>query len=307
MRFHQIVRRLLKLPLFTTVTVFTLAIGIGANTAIFSVVEGVLLKALPYPNPDQVVTLDHSAAGVNMPHAGIAPFLYYMYREQGRAFQDVGAWASGTSSVTGLDQPEEVRTLRVTDGVLPILGVQPMLGRLFTKLDDSPGSPETVLLAAGYWRTKFGADPTAVGKTIMVDSRPREIIGVLPDSFRLMDVKAALVVPQRFDRSKTFLGNFSFQGIARLKPGTTIAQADADAVRLVPISLHAFPPFPGGNVKMFEEARLTPTFRTLKDDFVGDVRTVLWAWTRSPSTYRCSSSRSACRSSPDCYSARFRW
>ncbi len=276
MRFHQIVRRLLKLPLFTTVTVFTLAIGIGANTAIFSVVEGVLLKALPYPNPDQVVTLDHSAAGVNMPHAGIAPFLYYMYREQGRAFQDVGAWASGTSSVTGLDQPEEVRTLRVTDGVLPILGVQPMLGRLFTKLDDSPGSPETVLLAAGYWRTKFGADPTAVGKTIMVDSRPREIIGVLPDSFRLMDVKAALVVPQRFDRSKTFLGNFSFQGIARLKPGTTIAQADADAVRLVPISLHAFPPFPGGNVKMFEEARLTPTFRTLKDDFVGDVRTVLW-------------------------------
>ncbi len=199
MRFHQIVRRLLKLPLFTTVTVFTLAIGIGANTAIFSVVEGVLLKALPYPNPDQVVTLDHSAAGVNMPHAGIAPFLYYMYREQGRAFQDVGAWASGTSSVTGLDQPEEVRTLRVTDGVLPILGVQPMLGRLFTKLDDSPGSPETVLLAAGYWRTKFGADPTAVGKTIMVDSRPREIIGVLPDSFRLMDVKAALVVPQRFE------------------------------------------------------------------------------------------------------------
>jgi predicted permease len=276
MRLNHILRRLAKMPGFTAVAVLTLAIGIGANTAIFSVVEGVLLKALPYPNPDELVTLDHSAPGVNLPHAGIAPFLYFTYRDDGRSFQDVGLWDSRTASVTGIAQPEEVRTVIVTDGVLPMLGARPMLGRLFNKADDSPDTQETTILTAGYWRTKFGADPTVIGRTIMLDSRPREIIGVLPDSFRLLDVRAALVLPQRLDRSKTFLGNFSYEGIARLKPGTTIAQADADAARLIPISIGKFPPFPGGNAKMFEEARLTPTFRTLKEDLVGDVQKVLW-------------------------------
>src|SRR5262245_39082132 len=122
MRVHQVVRRLAKMPGFTAVAVFTLAIGIGANTAIFSVIEGVLLKGLPYPNADELVTLDHGALGINLPHAGAAPFLYYTYREDARSFQDVGLWQSSTMSVTGLAQPEEVRSLHVTDGMLPILG-----------------------------------------------------------------------------------------------------------------------------------------------------------------------------------------
>src|SRR5258708_1722984 len=107
MRFNQVVRRLAKMPLFTSVAVLTLAIGIGANTAIFSVIEGVLLKALPYGRPDELVVLDHAAAGLNLSHAGAAPFLYFTYREDGRAFQDVGLWSSGTMSVTGLAEPEE--------------------------------------------------------------------------------------------------------------------------------------------------------------------------------------------------------
>ena len=276
MRLRHILRRLVKMPGFSIVAVLTLAIGIGANTAIFSVVECVLLKPLPYPKPDELITLDHSAPGVNMNHAGSAPFLYYTYREDGRSFSDVGLWTSGTSSVTGLAQPEEARTLHVTDAVLPMLGAQPMIGRLFTKTDDTPDTQETVILSGGYWRTKFGADPSVIGRTLMVDSRPREIIGVLPDSFRMLDVKAAIVLPLRIDRGKTFLGNFSFTGIARLNPGVTIAQADADAARLLPVSLEKFPPFPGGNKQMFEEARLTPIFRSLKEDLVGDVQKVLW-------------------------------
>jgi putative ABC transport system permease protein len=264
------------MPLFTSVAVLTLAIGIGANTAIFSVIEGVLLKPLPYPRPDELVVLDHAAPGVNLAHAGAAPFLYFTYREDGRAFQDVGLWNMGTVSVTGLAEPEEVRTLFVTDGILPMLGARPMLGRVFSRADDTPGTPETIVLSAGYWRSKFGGERSAIGRTLMVDSRPREIIGVLPDTFRFLDRNVSLVVPYRFDRSKVFLGQFSFSALARLKPGTTIAQATADAARLIPISLTRFPPFPGGNVKMFEEARLTPNVRTLKDDLVGDVRTVLW-------------------------------
>jgi putative ABC transport system permease protein len=276
MRFNQIVRSLAKMPLFTGVAVLTLAIGIGANTAIFSVIEGVLLKPLPYPRPDELVVLDHAAPGVNIAHAGAAPFLYFTYREDGRVFQDVGLWNMGTVSVTGLAEPAEVRTLFVTDGVLPMLSVQPMLGRVFSKTDDAPGSPETVILTAAYWRARFGADRSAIGRTLMIDSRPREIVGVLPDTFQFLDRTVSLVVPFRFDRSKVFLGQFSFSGLARLKPGTTIAQANADTARMIPISFTRFPPFPGGNVKMFEEARIAPNVHTLKDDVVGDVRTVLW-------------------------------
>ena len=276
MRLNQLLRGLARMPLFTGIAVLTLAIGIGANTAIFSVIQGVLLKPLPYPRSDELVALDHSAPGINIAHAGAAPFLYFTYREEGRAFQDVGLWNTGTVSVTGVGEPEEVPTLWVTDGVLPILGAQPMLGRVFSRTDAAPTTPETVMLTSGYWRTKFGADSSAVGRTLMVDSVKREIIGVLPDTFRFLDRNVSLVIPYRFDRSKVFLGQFSYSAIARLKPGISIDQASADLARMIPISLTRFPPFPGGNVKMFEEARLTPNVLLLKDDLVGDVRTVLW-------------------------------
>ena len=181
MRLNQVLRSLARMPGFTAVAVLTLALGIGANTAIFSVIEGVLLKPLPYLSADQLVVLDHAAPGVNLKHAGSAPFLYFTYREDGRVFQDVGMWTGDTVSVTGLAEPEEVPPLDVTDGILPMLGAQPVLGRLFSKADDTPGGPETVMLSAGYWRSRFGGDPSAVGRRIMLDGRPREIIGVLPD------------------------------------------------------------------------------------------------------------------------------
>ena len=276
MRLNQVLRSLARMPGFTSVAVLTLAIGIGANAAIFSVIEGVLLKPLPYAHSAELVTIDHAAPGVKIEHAGAAPFLYFTYREDGRVFQDVGMWNVGTMSVTGLAQPEEVPTLFVTDAILPMLGAQPMLGRLISKTDDAPGGPETVMLSAGYWRSKFGGDPSAVGRTLMLDSRPHQIIGVLPDSFRFLDRKISLVIPFRIDRSKVFLGQFSYSGMARLKPGTSLDQANADAARMIPISLRRFPPFPGGNVQIFEEARITPVIRSVKDELVGDVEKTLW-------------------------------
>ena len=229
------------MPLFTGMAVLTLALGIGANTAIFSVVDGVLLKPLPYPQADELVALDHAAPGVDIPRAGAAPFLYFTYREEGRVFQDVAMWNTGTVSVTGLAEPEEVPALFVTDGLLPILGVQPMLGRVFSRADDAPGGAETVVLTAGYWRAKFGGDRAAIGRTLMLDGRPREIIGVLPDAFRFLDRDVSVVVPLRLDRSKVVLGQFSYRGIARLKPGVTIERAarrrrahDSDLAAAVP-------------------------------------------------------------------------
>jgi predicted permease len=276
MRVNQILRRLLQLPVFTGVAVLTLAIGIGANSAIFSVVEGVLLKPLPYPHPDELVVLDHSAPGVSLKSAGAAPFLYYTYREDGRFFQDVAMWTSDTESVTGLAEPEEVRSLIVTDGLLPILDVKPALGRVFTKQDDSPVGDGTVILTNGYWRSRFGSDPTAIGRRILLNGRANEIIGVLPDTFRFLDLKPALILPMRLDRDKVHLGQFSYTAMARLKPGATLEQASADAARLIPVGLSRFPPFPGFNAKMFEEARLAPSLRLLKTDMIGDVSSVLW-------------------------------
>jgi putative ABC transport system permease protein len=276
MRVKQIVRRLWQLPLFTSVAVVTLAIGIGANTAIFSVAESVLLKPLPFPHSEQLVAVDHAAPGFNLTSVGAAPFLYFTYRDEARSFQDVGLWTPDTVSVTGVAQPEEVSSLVFTDGVLRILGVQPALGRAFTQKDDEPGSPETAILIAGYWRSRFGADPSVIGRRVMLDGRAREIIGVMPDSFRFLDRKPAVLLPMRLDRSKTFLGAFNAAAIARLKPGVTIAQADADAARVIPIAFQRFPPFPGFTTNMLEEAKLTPHTKSLKEDLVGDISTVLW-------------------------------
>ena len=123
---------------------------IGANTAIFSVLDGVLLKPLPYPHAEELISIDHAAPGVNIEHAGAAPFLYYTYREQNRTLRDAGMWQSDSVAVTGSAEPQQVEGIDITEGVLPILGVQPFLGRLFTRADDSPGSPRTVILSYAY-------------------------------------------------------------------------------------------------------------------------------------------------------------
>jgi putative ABC transport system permease protein len=276
MRLSHILRRLLQLPMFTTVAVLTLAIGIGANAAIFSVVDGVLLKPLPFPRADELVVLDHSALGVNLKSAGAAPFLYFTYREDGRVFQDVALWTSDTESVTGVGEPEEVRSIALTQSLLPMLGATPALGRLISAHDDSPGSEDTMMLAFGYWRTRFGGDPNVIGRRIMVNGKPREIVGVLPESFRFWGAPPSLILPLRLDRSKTFLGQFSYAAVARLKPGVTLGQAIADGTRLMPIALAKFPPFAGFSLQMFHDARIEPNFRLLKADVIGDVGSSLW-------------------------------
>jgi predicted permease len=276
MGFKHILKRLLRTPLFTALTVLTLAIGIGANTAIFSVVEGILLRPLPLYHADELVAVDHSAPGVNLPDAGAAPFLYFTYRDQSKTFEDVGLWNSDTASLTGLAEPEEIRSLNVTPNVLSILKVQPLAGRSFSESDGKSEQPLTVMLTYGYWRTKFGSDRSVVGRTITLDGRSREIIGVLPDTFRFLDTRPAILLPLQFDRSKIYLGMFNYRAIARVKSGVTIAQANADVARMIPIAINSFPPFPGFNAKMFEEARLGPLVRPLKQSLVGDLNAVLW-------------------------------
>jgi predicted permease len=277
MRLRHILRRLLHMPMFTMTVVATLAIGIGANTAIFSVINGILLKPLPYPHPEELVAVTHAAFGENrIKNSGMSPFLYFTYREQGRSFQDIGMWDSETASVTGLGEPERVKVLSVTDGVLPLLKVQPLLGRVFSRTDDSPDSPETVMLMFGYWKARLGGDAAAVGRTILIGGRPKEVIGVLPEDFQFLDLKVSILLPMRIDRGKTTLGNFSYQALARLKPGVAMEQATADMARMIPIAIDGFPTFPGSTKSMFVEAKITPSVEPLKQQVVGDVGSVLW-------------------------------
>src|SRR5262249_31252602 len=172
--------------------------------------------------------------------------------------------------------PEQLECLEATDGFLPTLGVQPALGRFFSRADDAPGAAETVVLTSGYWRSKLGADPAAVGRRLLVDGSAREIIGILPDTFRFLDRKPALLLPMRLDRNKTFLGNFSYNAIARLRDDVALDRANADVARMIPLAIGRFPPFPGYSAKMFEEARLAPAVHPLKDDLIGEVSGVLW-------------------------------
>lgn len=269
-------RRLLHSPTFTAVCVLTLAIGIGANSAIFCVINGILLKPLPYHNPDQLIDLNHTAPGVKLPDANPAPFLYFTYREHGRSFQDVGLYIPLSCSVTGLAEPEEAQCLHVTAQILPMLGIDPILGRWFSRKDDTPGSPPTMVLMNGWWQKRFGGDRSVIGRQIVVDGVSFRVIGVMPARFRFLDQNPAFLVPLQFDRNKAFLGQFSFPGLARLKPGVTMEQASADLARMIPIALHSFPPSPGLTVKVFEDVRLAPKLRSLKQLLVGDVGKTLW-------------------------------
>jgi predicted permease len=270
------VRRLLRSPGFTAIALLTIAIGVGANSAIFSVIEGILLKPLPYPHPEELAGVWHRAPGVNLAELNASPSVYFIYREQSRFFRDVGLWNHCTATVTGLAEPEWVDCLRVTDGTLPILGIQPALGRWFSKKDDSPGSAATVMLMWGYWQRRFGGDRAILGRRIMVDGMAREVIGVMPQTFRFLDSRAVLILPLQLNRAQVLLGNFSYRALARLKPGATLEQANADVARMLPIVNTAFPPYPGMSVKMFEDARISPYVRPLKQDVVGDIGSVLW-------------------------------
>jgi predicted permease len=272
----QVTRRLSRAPMFTAITLVTLAVGIGANTAMFSVIEGILLKPLPYPHPEDLVAIRLTAPGIGIKDLSPSPADYTIFREQSRTFQDIGFYTGVSRNVTGLAQPEHVAGLDVTDGVLPILGVTPILGRSFTRANDSPNSAKTVMLTYGYWRRKFGGDPSAVGKTITVDGELRQIVGVLPQDFRFGGSDLALLVPLQFDRAKLTLGRYSFDAVARLKAGVTLEQADADVARMIPTVLRSFPPPPGYSLKMFEDVRVGPNLRTLKQEMVGDVGKVLW-------------------------------
>jgi hypothetical protein len=164
----------------------------------------------------------------------------------------------------------------MSDGVLQALAVPPTLGRWFSQADQIPNGPERVMLSYGYWQRRFGGDPAVVGRSVLVDSRYREIIGIMPQGFRFLDTDFDLIVPLAFDRRKLILAGFGYHGVARLKPGVAIAEANADMTRMLPIWMDSWSNGPGSNPHIYETWKITPTIRPLKQEVLGNVSEVLW-------------------------------
>ena len=270
-------RRLFKNPAFSLTALITIGAAIGANALIFSVVNGVVLKPLPFADPDRLVGVWHTAPGLVASGQPMnqGPTTYLTYRDN-KVFDDIGMWDNSAVTITGRGEPERVDALLVTDGTLPVIGVRPALGRTFTPADDSPGSAETAMVSHDYWRRVLGGSAAAIGQSIVVDGRPREVIGVLPEGFRFLRYNPMVLLPLRFNRSEVFIGNFSYQAVARLKPGQSIEQASANMARLIPNIPDNYPLPPGFSRQMFDEVKLGPLVRPLIEDVVGEIGNLLW-------------------------------
>jgi predicted permease len=279
---HLALRGMRRRPGFTLAVVLTLALGIGANTAIFGVVDGVLIKPLSYPNAGELVSIKHVAPGLDVSELRMSATQYFTYRDEGRVFQQIGLYGDGGRTITGVGEPEQARALFVTHDVLQALGVKPQLGRLFTEADSTPGPAPlapVIILTHAYWQRRFGGDRSVIGRRLLADSAPVEVIGVMPEGFRFLDMEPAaeVITLVTFDRTALRIGGFGFWSLARLKPGMTVADANADIARMLPIWLDAWPTPPNsGGRQEYEKWKITPVVQPLKDEVVGGVGDLLW-------------------------------
>lgn len=254
-------RSLLRTPGFTAIAVIALALGIGANTAIFSVVNSVLLNPLSYASPDQLVTLLHNGEGP------AAAGNYVDWRDQSRSFSAMGAAEFWSANLTGGDNPERVRGLKLTQSILPMLGTKPLLGRVFAEGEDRTGADHEVILSHRFWMRHYQGDPSILGKTLTLTGEAYTVIGVMPRDFRFAPfwaTKAELWVPLSLgERAHSRSGN-SLRVFARLKPDVNLQQARSEIASL---TARLEQQYPGTN----RNVRVTP----LKENVVGKVQTPL--------------------------------
>jgi predicted permease len=263
-------RRLSRRPAFSFVVIFTLALGIGATTAIFSVVYSVLIKPLPYPDSDELVRIRHSTE--NIPDLQASWPMYTTYRDENGTFTDIGLWREDAATLTDRGTPARVSALRVTDGTLQALGVQPMHGRWFNEQEYGPATEgaSPVILSYTFWQQRFGGDEAALGRELSIDSEASTVIGIMPRNFQFLDMTPApeVILTERLELADPSW--FRYQMLARLNPGVTAAEARADVDRMVSIWLAPAPE----NVR--ETFRVASSVRPIKDDLVGSITSTLW-------------------------------
>jgi putative ABC transport system permease protein len=269
--FRYALRGLRRTPTFTLIAVTVLALGIGANTALFSVISGVLLRPLPYPDANRLVRIWSAMPAQGYPRSGTALPDYRTWRAANRSFEEMGASHNTVYNLTGVDPPERLLAARMTASMWQVLRPTPLLGTLLSSDAEQWGRHRVVSLSEGLWKRRFGADPSILGRTVQLNGQPFTVLGVLPASFQYPNVGTELWTPESYapgdavdSRSNRFV-----DVIGRLKPGVTVARAQADLAVVAAQIRQQFP----------ENAGVDVTMRGWREDVVGDVRsTLLLLW-----------------------------
>ena len=255
-------RVLLRTPLFTVCTIAALAIGIGATTALFSVVHALLIRPLPYKNADSLVVMWEHNLPRNRPRNVISPANFLAWRERSRSFESMAAFTQNRATLTGAGEPQELATLLVSANILDVLGVRPILGRGFAEGEGREGGPRTMILSHAAWLRQFGGDNSVVGREVTIDGGPVTILGVMPRGFEIFGLTADAFTPYQLPAQVPFRGR-SLIGLGRLKPGISRDQAQAEMAGVFAQVTSEQPDFNTG---------WTINLVPLREQLVGDVR-----------------------------------
>jgi putative ABC transport system permease protein len=274
-------RALRRSPAFTATAVLTLVIGLAALTTIFSLVNAVLLRPLPYADPERLVSARHDLTALSLPRANQTSATYFTYQKLARTIDGIGVYQDASVNVSdprGGTEPQRIGAGYISATLIPVLGVTPLLGRNFTAEEDLPNGAEAVLISESLWRSRFGGDRNVLGHTLDVNGRTREIVGVMPDRFRFPTSNTQLWVPLRLDPNAAHPGGFSYDGIVRLTAGVTIEAAQRDFAAVLPRMVELSPNMaPGVTTQMLlDQARPVPVLIPLKEEVTGGIARTLW-------------------------------
>ncbi len=271
--FKQAFRRMARQRLFTVVTLLTLGLGIAASTTVFSVVDGVLLEPLPYENPEELVTVFHSAPGMDMDRIPNSRSSHVVYEALSHSFQAMALHSGASLTLTEAGDPTQLVGRRITPSLFQVLRVQPALGRPFSEEEGRVGGPTVTILSHGLWTERFGADRDILSRAVQLNGRAYEVVGVMPEGFAFPDENVALWVPLPLDPASNSFQGFNEEGISRLAEGVAADAARRELQALVPRLPDQYPQL---SPAFLEELDLQVFVRPFIDDVVGDVRTALW-------------------------------
>jgi putative ABC transport system permease protein len=274
-------RSLRRSPAFTVTASATLIIGIGASVAIFALVNGVLLRPLPYGDPDRLVVPYHDMPMLGMHKANQTGGTYFTYKKLAQSLEGIGVYQRGAVNVSDArdgSPPQRINSADMTASVIPLLRVSPLVGRTFTEAEDLPKGPNVLLISEGLWRSQFGGDRNILGRTLDVNGGTWEIIGVMPKRFRFPSAETQLWMPMRLDPNDPYPGGFNYDGIARLRDGVTVASASRDLVAVLPRITEISPNFAPNvsSAMLLAQAKPAPFVAPLKDDVTGGIAKTLW-------------------------------
>jgi putative ABC transport system permease protein len=266
-------RSLLRYPTFTAIAVLTLALGIGANTAVFTLVDGVLLSPLPFDEANDLVALEHQGRE-GRDQLPMSQGLYFLYRDQVTSLDGIALHVGSTVNLVSQGEPLRVRIQAVTPGFFDVLRVEPALGRTFTEAEGHPEGESVIVLSDGFWKSQFGADPAVIGQSLDINGRLRTIVGVMPPDFGHPDRTARFWMPLQMDPLQAPLAAFGASGVGRLASGASIKSLDTEMSGLISRLAELFPD--SGAPAFLAEVGLAPVVTPLKESVVGNIQQTLW-------------------------------